>query len=196
MFVSQFECYLNSSLVEMWHISQRMNLLFMETCKKQTLYYDEVCVSIDWVPMWEESLCSSAWKREKRNMKCFPGSSVPSRGHKTYQQDTYCFQWLKAAGRCPLLNLTWDGIILGCWGSPGPDAIVSRAVLVGRGCISSPLSPISVYWTSPRQTYRSHRLSWSSSEKGSSATLNLHGWLQSAPIWPSYQLLFQDISSS
>lgn len=162
----------------------------METCKKQR-------VSIDWVPMWEESLCSSAREREKRNMKCFPGSSVLNRGYKTSTRrtPTAFSDW-----RLPADVLFWTqpGVAStwGAWDHPGPDAIASTAVLVGRGCISAPVSPISVHWTSPRQTYGSHHLSWSGSEVGSSATLNQHGWLQSAQIWPSYQLLFQDISSS
>lgn len=66
-----------------------------------------------------------------------------------------------------------------CWYQPGvpgitqqPDAIVSAALLVGRGCTSAPspvpgkMSPISAYRASPRQTSRSNRLSRSGSETG------------------------------
>lgn len=144
---------------------------------------------------WEKSLCSPAREREKRNMKCFPGSSVLSRGHKTSTSRTLlsviegCRQTSSSEP-----NLGWHqpgvlGFTQGwMWSPPQPRWWEGAAS-------ASPWAPLMCIELLPGRA-GSHRLSWSGREKGSSATLNQHGWLQSAQIWPSYQLLFQDISSS
>lgn len=112
-----------------------MNLLFMETCKKQR-------VSIDWVPMWEEILCSSAREREKRNMKCFPGSSVLNRGHKTSTRrtPTAFSDWRLPAD---ILFWTQPGVAStwGAWDHPGAgcDCLHSRAG--GKGLHQCPREP-------------------------------------------------------
>lgn len=72
--------------------------------------------------MWEESLCSSAREREKRNMKCFPAAIKPlPAGHLLLLVIEGCRQMSSSEP-----NLRWHQPgVLGI--TPGPDVIASTA---------------------------------------------------------------------